>query len=139
VRFSCKFWFSKGQWTHVFLSESSYALNKMISRFGYCRYPIVPRWKLIFESLLHHTSHCWRVGEIMARSHHSSHSVFTYIVTAAKTNQHRIPRTGVPNRGYSYPQGVRDWTSRGTKILGSQSSLYISYRAIYISKFFGGY
>jgi len=48
-------------------------------------------------------------------------------------------RTGVPNRVYSYPQGVRDWTSRGTKILGSQSSLYISYRAIYISKFFWGY
>jgi len=42
---------------------------------------------------------------------------------------------GVPNRGYSYPQGVRDWTSRGTKILGSQSSLYISYRAIYICLF----
>jgi len=45
---------------------------------------------------------------------------------------------GVPDRGYSYPQGVRDWTSRGTKIIGSQSSLYISYRAIYISKFFWG-
>ena len=48
-------------------------------------------------------------------------------------------KSGVPNRGYSYPQGVRDWTSRDTKVLGSQSSLYISYRAIYISKFFWGY
>jgi len=48
-------------------------------------------------------------------------------------------RSGVPNRGYLYSQWVRDWTSRGTKILGSQSSLYISYRAIYISKFFWGY
>jgi len=47
--------------------------------------------------------------------------------------------SGVPNRGYSYPQGVRDWTPRGTKILRSQSSLYISYRAIYISKIFWGY
>jgi len=50
-----------------------------------------------------------------------------------------FPIAGVPNWGYSYPQGVRDWTSRGTKILGSQSSLYISYRAIYISKSFWGY
>jgi len=29
--------------------------------------------------------------------------------------------------GVLVPQGVRDWTSRGMKILGSQSSLYISY------------
>jgi len=46
-------------------------------------------------------------------------------------------QAGVPNRGYSYPQGVRDWISRGTKILGSQSSFYMSYRAIYISIFWG--
>ena len=39
----------------------------------------------------------------------------------------KMSKAGVPNWGYSYPQGVQDWTSRGTKIFGSQSSLYISY------------
>ena len=74
--------------------------------------------------------------------------------TFAKTGKHLLPRRfftcfvlqqGFPTGGTRAPkgyeiehQGVRDWTSRGTKILGSQSSLYISYRAIYISKFFRG-
>jgi len=87
--------------------------------------------------------HSWRASvEVKLKWFKSVHCVkvnYTQSFSMNRDCTYSVFITGVPNRVYSYPQGVRDWTSRGTKILGSQSSLYISYRAIYISKFFGGY